>query len=141
MAEFATSIDIEAPPEVVFEHLTTEAGLLAWMGEHAELQPAPGGTFAVDIRGTPIRGRYLEIDAPRRLVVSWGIAGSGDLPPGASRVEFTLTSHDWGTRLELCHTGLPDTAGWARGWTHYLGRLRVRAKGDDPGPDPGMDGD
>lgn len=29
MAEFTTSIDIEAPPEIVFDHLVTEEGLLA----------------------------------------------------------------------------------------------------------------
>lgn len=43
MAEFSTSIDIVAPPEVVFAHLVTVEGMLAWIGQHAELQPVPRG--------------------------------------------------------------------------------------------------
>jgi uncharacterized protein YndB with AHSA1/START domain len=137
MPEYATSIDIQAPPEVVFAHLTTAEGMVAWMGQHADLRPEPGGVFAVDINGTPMRGAYLELDPPRRVVVSWGIAGSSDFPPGTSRVEFTLTPIDTGTRLDLRHTGLPDTraTGHAQGWANYLARLTLAAAGTDPGPD------
>ena len=61
------------------------------MGQRAELQAIPSGGFAVDINGVPVRGEYLEVDPPHRVVISWGMAGSDDLPPGGSRVEFTLT--------------------------------------------------
>jgi uncharacterized protein YndB with AHSA1/START domain len=137
MAEFSTSIAIEAPPEVVFAHLVTAERMVAWMGQHAELQPNPGGGFAVDINGVLVRGEYLEVDPPHRVVVSWGMAGSEDLPPGSSRVEFTLTPTANGTALDLVHTGLPDSRanGHARGWTNYLGRLVLAARGTDPGPD------
>jgi uncharacterized protein YndB with AHSA1/START domain len=137
MPEFSTSIAIEAPPEVVFEHLVTEAGMVAWMGQHAELQPEPGGGFAVDINGVLVRGEYLEVDPPHRVVVSWGMAGSEELPPGSSRVEFTLTPTAYGTALHLVHTGLPDsrTKGHALGWTNYLGRLVLVAQGNEPGAD------
>jgi uncharacterized protein YndB with AHSA1/START domain len=137
MAEFSTSIVIEAPPEVVFAHLVTEQGMVAWMGQHAELQPHPGGGFAVDINGVLIRGEYLEVDPPHRVVVSWGMAGSADLPPGSSRVEFTLTPNAKGTALDLLHTGLPDSRAQrhAKGWANYLGRLLLAARGTDPGAD------
>lgn len=139
MPDYATSIDIAAPPEIVFAHLTTVEGMLAWMGEHAELVPTPGGAFAVDVNGALFRGEFLEVDPPRRVVVSWGLAGSEDLPPGASRVEFTLTPTARGTTLELLHTGLPDP--YARthaiGWRHYLARLRLAGSGVAPGTDPG----
>lgn len=81
MAEYATSIEIEATPAEVFEYLVTDAGMTAWMGLHATLDPRPGGRFAVDIAGHAIRGEYLEVDQARRVVVSWGVAGSPDLPP------------------------------------------------------------
>ena len=144
MVDFSTSIDIEAPPEVVFAHLVDAERMVAWMGERAELQPRPGGGFAVDINGVPFRGEYLEVDPPHRVVVSWGMAGSPDLPPGASRVEFTLTATPGGTALTLAHTGLPESRArtHATGWSHYLGRLRVAAAGGDPGVDawrPGLE--
>jgi uncharacterized protein YndB with AHSA1/START domain len=141
MAEFAASVDIAAPPDVVFEHLVTPGGMVAWMGQHAELDPRPDGTFAVDINGSPVRGRYLEVEPPRRVVVSWGVAGSEVHPPGSSRVEFTLVPVGDGTRLDLLHTGLPEerALGYARGWDHFLARLAMAAPGGDPGPDPWAD--
>jgi hypothetical protein len=68
--------------------------------------------------GVPIRGRYLEIDPPRRVVVSWGVAGSTDLC--------------------LVHSGLPPSQApmHATGWNHFLPRLSLAAAGTDPGPDP-----
>lgn len=141
MPDYATSIDIDAPPEVVFRHLVTPEGMVAWMGQHADLDPRPDGTFAVDISGSPVRGRYLEVDPPHRVVVSWGVAGSDLHPPGSSRVEFTLVPVADGTRLDLRHSGLPEerVPGHARGWAHFLPRLRLASAGDDPGPDPWAD--
>jgi uncharacterized protein YndB with AHSA1/START domain len=140
MPEFSTSIDIEAPLDVVFAHLVTAERMVSWMGQHAELKPIPGGEFAVDINGYLVRGEYLEIEPPRRVVVSWGMEGAEDLPPGSSRVEFTLTPIATGTNLTLVHTGLPDKRAntHALGWANYLARLRAAASGIDPGPDSWM---
>jgi uncharacterized protein YndB with AHSA1/START domain len=137
MADFSTSIDIAAPPEVVFAYLVDAERLVRWMGERAELDPRPGGGFAVDINGVPVRGAYLEVDPPHRVVITWGMAGSGELPPGASRVELTLTATGEGTALHLRHSGLPDPRArtHAAGWANYLGRLRVAAAGGAPGVD------
>lgn len=137
MAEYQTSIEIAAPPETVFEYLVTEAGMTAWMGQHAALDPQAGGTFAVDIAGHAIRGRYLHVEHPTRVVVSWGVLGSDELPVGASTVEFRLTAAEGGTRVDLTHSGLPETglAGHADGWTHFLPRLAIAAPGGDAGPD------
>ena len=137
VAEFRDSIDIAAAPETVFAYLTTDAGMTAWMGQHAALEPTPGGAFAVDIAGHAIRGEYLHVDYPRRVVVSWGMAGSEVLPAGASRVEFMLTPIAGGTRVELTHSELPEVRmrGHAVGWAHFLPRLAVAAAGGDPGRD------
>jgi uncharacterized protein YndB with AHSA1/START domain len=135
---FETTVDLNAPVQEVFRHLTDPVAMIRWMGQHATLEPAPGGAFEVDINGVPVRGRYLEVDPPRRVVVSWGVAGSPDLPPGASQVEFTLTPTVAGTRLRLVHRNLPpDQASiHGTGWRHFLGRLSQAATGADPGPDP-----
>ncbi len=137
MAEYATSIDIDAAPADVFDFLVTEAGMTAWMGQHAILDPRVGGGFAVDIAGYAIRGRYLDVERPRRVVVSWGVAASPDLPPGASTVAFTLAPTGHGTRVDLLHTDLPDARldGQADGWRHFLLRLRVVAPGGEAGHD------
>lgn len=137
MAEYAAAIEIEAPPATVFDYLITEEGMTAWMGQHAELDPHPGGGFAVDIAGHAIRGQYLRVEPPTRVVVSWGITGSADLPAGASTVEFRLTAIERGTRVDLIHTDLPETAlaGHADGWKHFLPRLSIAARGQDAGPD------
>ncbi|MBV2362269.1 SRPBCC family protein [Streptomonospora nanhaiensis] len=137
MAEFRDSVDIAAPPETVFEYLTTNAGMEAWMGRYADLDPTPGGRFAVDIAGHPVRGEYLHVERPSRVVVSWGFAGSEDLPAGASTVEFRLTATTTGTRLDLRHSNLPsaEVPGHADGWANFLPRLAVAGAGGDPGPD------
>jgi uncharacterized protein YndB with AHSA1/START domain len=138
---FSTEVDLPAPPEEVFRHLTDPAAMIRWMGQHATLEPVPGGAFNVDINGVPVRGRYLEVDPPRRILVSWGVAGNGDMPPGATEVEFTLTSIPAGTRLRLVHRGLAEDQRelHATGWQHFLARLTRAAAGSDPGPDPWLD--
>jgi len=137
VAEYAASIEIAASPGRVFDYLVTEDGMTAWMGQRATLAPQGGGQFAVDIAGYAIRGRYLHVERPHRVVVSWGVAASLDLPPDASTVEFRLTATARGTRVDLVHSGLPDTEidGHADGWTHFLPRLQTVATGGDPGPD------
>jgi uncharacterized protein YndB with AHSA1/START domain len=89
---YETVVELNAPVEEVFRHLTDPAAMICWMGQHATLEAVPGGAFEVDINGVPVRGRYLEIDPPHRVVVSWGVAGSTKLPPGRTQVEFTLTT-------------------------------------------------
>jgi uncharacterized protein YndB with AHSA1/START domain len=135
---FATEVDLPAPIEEVFRHLTDPAAMIRWMGQHATLEPAVGGVFEIDINGVPVRGHYLEIDPPRRVVVSWGVAGSADLPPGTTEVEFTLSPSPAGTHLRVVHRNLPDIQApmHATGWNHFLDRLVLATAGHDPGPDP-----
>ena len=134
------SVHIDATPERVYAYLTQPEAIVSWMGDYALLEPEPGGQFALDINGAPVRGQFLHLDPPHRLVISWGYAGSDHLPPGASTVEIRLTADRDGTRVELEHRDLPSDQrpGHASGWTHYLGRLAAAGAGRDPGPDPGM---
>lgn len=136
MAEFRESIEIAAPPEAVFDYLTTNEGLNAWLGQHADLDAIPGGRFAVDVAGHPVRGEFVSIERPHRVVVSWGFAGSDDLPAGTSTVEFSLTSTADGSRLDLRHFDLPDleVRGHAHGWANFMPRLAVVASGGDVAP-------
>jgi uncharacterized protein YndB with AHSA1/START domain len=135
---YRTSVDIAAQPEAVYPYLTRADAVVTWMGDYAVLDAIPGGVFHLDINGVPVRGHYLELDPPHRLLISWGHAGSDRLPPGSSTVEITLTAIPGGTRVSVEHRDLPpdDAAQHAAGWPHFLARLSVAARGDDPGPDP-----
>jgi uncharacterized protein YndB with AHSA1/START domain len=135
---YTISVHIDADPERVFDYFTKPEALLRWMGNYAELDPVPGGRFTLDINGVPVRGRYLAVERPRRLLLSWGHAGSDRLPPGASTVEVTLTPRDRGTTVTIVHAGLPvpEARQHRLGWPHFLERLVVAGAGGDPGPDP-----
>jgi len=134
---YRTSVDIAAPPEAVYPYFTHPEAILTWMGDYAVLDATPGGVFSLDINGVPVRGRYLELDPPHRLLISWGHAGSAVLPPGTSTVEITLSPIPQGTRVSIEHRDLPldEAAKHAIGWAHFLGRLTDAAIGHDPGPD------
>jgi uncharacterized protein YndB with AHSA1/START domain len=136
----AASVFVAALPERVYEYFTQPEAIVRWMGDYALLEPEPDGRFTLDVRGAPVRGRYIELDPPYRLLISWGYAGSERLPPGASTVEVRLIPDGAGTRVELQHRDLPaeETQGHVAGWAHYLARLQAAAGGGNPGPDPGM---
>jgi uncharacterized protein YndB with AHSA1/START domain len=136
----AASVFVEAAPERVYEYFTRPEAIVRWMGDFALLEPEAGGRFHLDVRGAPVRGRYLELDPPHRLLISWGYAGSERLPPEASTVEVRLIADGTGTRVELEHRHLPaeERPGHVAGWAHYLPRLQTVAAGGEPGADPGM---
>jgi uncharacterized protein YndB with AHSA1/START domain len=96
-------VHIEAEPHIVFEYFTRPEAMVSWIGDYAVLDPRPGGEFTLDVDGVPVRGRYLEVHPPRRIVLSWGHAGSDRLPPGASTVEITLTPEREGTTVWIMH--------------------------------------
>ena len=132
---------IDAPPDVVFSFFTDPAKFILWLGRVAELDARPGGLFRVNVNGRDVvRGTFLEVVPPRRVVFTWGWEGKESaVPPGSTRVEVTLAPEGaGGTRLALTHSGLPEPSesGHDAGWVHYLARLGVAAAKGDPGPDP-----
>jgi uncharacterized protein YndB with AHSA1/START domain len=120
------TVRIGAPPATVFPYFVDPALMVQWIGEWADLHPEPGGRFALDINKTPVRGEYLEIDPPRRVVFTWGVAGKDSLPTGSTTVEIVLTADGSDTIVELFHHDLPaeEHDGHFDGWTTMLDRLR-----------------
>lgn len=108
---------------------------MRWMGDRAILDPRPGGRFTLFFGNTSVEGRYLELDPPRRVVITWGRGGSETFPPDASTLEVTLVPEGDGTRLSIVHSGLPEAEKppHAVGWRYYLARLATVAAGGDPG--------
>ncbi|MBV9119670.1 MAG: SRPBCC domain-containing protein [Chloroflexi bacterium] len=127
---YSTSLRIEAPPEVVFECFCDPRAMLTWMGERAELDPRPGGLFLLDVGPFRVRGRYVVVERPSRLVFSWGFDETPDFPEGSSTVEVSLTPEGTATQLTLVHSGLPaaEAPKHGQGWTKYLPRLAAAAR-------------
>jgi uncharacterized protein YndB with AHSA1/START domain len=135
---FRTSIEIAATQEEVFDYFVRPELLVRWMGDYARLEASDGGVFSVDINGVLIRGHFVRIERPNLIEIAWGEAGNAAMPPGATRLLVTLAAQDAGTRLTLEHSGLvpPEATKHAMGWPHFVERLAIAARGDDPGPDP-----
>jgi uncharacterized protein YndB with AHSA1/START domain len=132
-------VRIAAPPEVVFPYFTDPALAVKWIANAASLDPRPGGTFSLDVRGNPARGEYVEVDPPRRVVFTWGIEGRGDFPPGSSTVEVVLQAEGAGgneTVVTLTHRDLPTEElrrSHRAGWSELLGILGGVAGSNLPG--------
>ena len=135
---FRTSIDIAAPREQVFDYFVRPELLVRWMGDFARLEASAGGLFSVDINGVLIRGHFVRVERPSLIEIAWGEAGNAAMPPGATRLVVSLTTHEAGTRVTLEHSGLTPVEAKKHGvgWPHFIERLSIAARGDDPGADP-----
>jgi uncharacterized protein YndB with AHSA1/START domain len=142
---YRDSIHISARPELVFDYFTKPEALVRWIGERAVLDPRPSGEFTVFFESASVPGRYLEVDPPRRVVVTWGRGGSVEFPPGASTLEVTLIPEAGGTTVRIVHSGLPpgEAARHAAGWTGFLPRLASAAgeTGESDTAEPAADAD
>ena len=134
---FAT-VEIAAPAERVFRALSDPRELMQWWGSpetyrahkwEADFQV--GGLWVVEGKGadgTPysVHGRFLEIDAPRRLVQTWQHSWDAEHPE--TKVTYTLDDVPLGTRVTVRHEGFGSRtaacSGHANGWERVLGWLQ-----------------
>lgn len=98
------SLVIAAEPETVFRFFTDSVRWAAWWGAGSTIDARIGGHFLIRYpNGVEASGNVVEIDAPRRLVLTYGYATGTPIPPGASRVTIELAPEGDGTRLRLAH--------------------------------------
>jgi uncharacterized protein YndB with AHSA1/START domain len=130
---------IRARPSIVFDALTTPAGIAEWWGPDlgpvllAETDVRIGGQFRVRFRmldGTEHEsaGEYLEIVEPKRLVMSWQWTNGGEPEEAGemSRIEIDLKRIETGTEITFTHARLRTQASRAsheRGWAGALDKL------------------
>jgi uncharacterized protein YndB with AHSA1/START domain len=128
------TIDIDAPPDVVFAALVEPEQLAAWWGggEYRtfdwKLDLRPGGQWSVQTHGAggagSVRGEYLEVDPPRRLVYTW-LPSWEDFQRSVITLEVRAT--ETGSRVTVVHEGFvgrPEACeGHAMGWDKVLGWL------------------
>ena len=127
-------IDIAVPPERVFRALTTDE-VTKWWGS-AEMYRTTA--FTMDLRtggswrsdgvgadGAPfhVGGKVLELDAPRKLVVTW----EPSWDEGPTTLAYLLDPIETGTRVTIRHTGFGTRAAscesHANGWQRVMGWL------------------
>jgi uncharacterized protein YndB with AHSA1/START domain len=89
------SVVIEAPPTEVWESITDEAALSAWLAPEVELEPHEGG----------------------EIVCREGF--------GPSQVELIVDAVAEGTRLTVVETSSAEPTLLASSWTARLGSLRL----------------
>ena len=135
---FRSEIEIDAPPDHVFDYFVQPEKLVRWMGDFARLDASAGGLFSVDINGVLIRGTYVRIERPHLIEIAWGEAGNEEMPPGSTSLLVRFTPRGTATLVELEHRGLSEreSAKHAIGWPHFLERLGVLGRGGNPGADP-----
>ena len=87
--------------------------------------PHSGDPFHLDLSGTAIAGRYLEVDPPHRLVIGWDLPRSDDGTSASAVVEITLTPTDDGTDVKVQLSGLSadDAAFHKELWARHLDRI------------------
>jgi uncharacterized protein YndB with AHSA1/START domain len=138
---------VSAPPETAFTYFTDPDKHRRWQGVEVDLDPRPGGVYAVALAPQVwIRGEYLAVEPPHRLLLSWGVESSIGLPPslegvppGSTTVEFRFVPDGDGTIIRVRHMGVPreeELWAWALGWNTYVPRLVAILEGGDPGEDP-----
>jgi uncharacterized protein YndB with AHSA1/START domain len=135
-------VEIAAPPEAVFRALTDPTELAAWWGSddayrtHAwRVDLRVGGRWsceavnAKDGHLSQVRGEYLEVDPPRRLVLTWEPSWERF---ARTTIRYDLSPTTAGTRLVVTHSGFTTAAsaeGHAEGWNRVLGWLGRRFAG------------
>lgn len=123
-------IEIDAPPDRVWEALTDARELERWFPLEARVEPGEGGTIYMswknEFAGT---SRILAWDPPRHLRTSWDWGG---------QVTDYLLEADAGGRtvLRVVTSGFPEGASWddwiegtRRGWAFELASLKHYLEG------------
>lgn len=118
------TVVIRATPAVVFSFFTDTPRWAKWWGEGSSIDPRPGGRVVIRYpTGDEALGEVLEIEAPERIVFSYGYARGTPIAPGGSRVSIRLEPVPTGTRLILTHA--VDNAAvrdeHVQGWRFQLG--------------------
>jgi uncharacterized protein YndB with AHSA1/START domain len=134
-------IHVDAPPEVVYEVISTPEHLREWWPDDVELEPVPGASGFVSFgdasapEGKVVPLTVAEADPPRRFSFRWA-HDEGEVATAANSllVTFDLVPSGAGTLLRFTETGYRER-GWeaaaleqqyrehVTGWDYFLPRL------------------
>ena len=141
--EFGTierEIHVQAPPEVVFEVVSSPDHLQQWWPDEAHYEPVPGSTGEIvfgerGAGGQAVSFTVVDAQPPRTFSFRWTQpAGEPAMAGNSLLVTFDLTPSGEGTLLKMTERGFREM-GWeaalleqqyqehVTGWDFYLPRL------------------
>ena len=138
-AEIKKSIEIDAPPDVIYRALTEEKELVQWMPTEARLDLRVGGAlrfrFHWEARNvdTEVTGKIVELIPGRKVSYTWVAAMRSDRDParmeGAPAALVTWTLEELPgrrTRVSLLQKGFDERfrQDGESGWEHFLSQLK-----------------
>jgi uncharacterized protein YndB with AHSA1/START domain len=130
----------EAPPARVFDAWMNHDEFQAWIGVEGArckvpvFEPRIGGRYVIDLQLStgeilPVTGEFREIDAPKRIVFTWGWNGD---PKRQSLITLTFAARAGGTEMTLRQEGLADAGtrdGHGAGWNSTFNKLAAHLSG------------
>jgi uncharacterized protein YndB with AHSA1/START domain len=135
------SVLIRAPRETVFRFFTDNARWAAWWGAGSSIEPHPGGRVFIRYPGgTEVTGEIVEIDAPERIVFTYGYVAGVPIPAGSSLVTIALDRERAGTRVRLTHAFAEPAVRdqHVQGWRYQLSLFANAVATDAAAPIPDL---
>ena len=130
------SVEIDAPPSVVWEVITEAEHISGWFSDSVEIDLRPGGRIVLVWEGAHTEHGVVEhLDPPSRFSFRWIRGSDREATEGNSTlVEFALSPADGGTSLRVVETGFAtldwpmerrtaDLDAHSQGWEKELGEL------------------
>jgi uncharacterized protein YndB with AHSA1/START domain/predicted enzyme related to lactoylglutathione lyase len=132
---------IKAPPERVFAAWTKPDQVQNWFGPATcrvlgvEIDLRVGGgyrfnVFSEKMGKMSVRGEYLEVSPPAKLVFTWLWEDDPDWANLRSVVTVEFAAKDGGTDVQITHEGFPNAeseGNHEHGWNGCLDKLAARA--------------
>ncbi len=137
MAEMHHEIQIDAPPEKVYEAITTQNGLRSWWTGDSVAEPRVGSIaeFGFYNRMIVFRMRIEELTPGKRAV--WACLGDHDEWKG-TRLTWEISGKDGKTFLHFTHGNWRSTSSFFAScnstWGELMYRLKNYTEGRAPGP-------
>jgi uncharacterized protein YndB with AHSA1/START domain len=95
------AVELPVPPEQVWKALADATRLGEWLDADVELDLRPGGAARFRFgSGEERRGLVTEVEAERRLAITWWPLGAGGVGP-ATTVTFEVEPVPAGSRLRV----------------------------------------
>jgi activator of HSP90 ATPase len=120
MRDFKKYYIINTEPEILYSALTTEATIILWTGENAQMQAIEGTEFS--LWDDSIVGKNISFEPNKKIIQQWYFGDQTE----PSIVTIILHDNKGKTSVEVRHTNIPDEDfdEIVKGWNEiYFGSL------------------